>query len=73
MNRVSLAGESDSEVGFGASGGLNINLPVGLGFHAALDMLTIGDPSISPLTAGVGIHYKIAVPSLGLPLVPVVN
>jgi hypothetical protein len=27
----------------------------------------------SPVTVGVGLHYKIAVPSLGLPLVPVVN
>jgi hypothetical protein len=25
------------------------------------------------MTVGVGLHYKIAVPSLGLPLVPVVN
>jgi len=71
--RMSYLDNSDSEVGFGASGGLNVNLPNGLGFHAALDILSIGDPSASPMTAGVGIHYTIAVPSLGLPLVPVVN
>lgn len=73
VQRASVLSTSDTEVGFGASGGLNINLPVGLGLHAAVDLLTIGDPSRSPLTGGVGIHYTIAVPSLGLPLVPVVN
>jgi len=49
----------DGEFGFGASGGLSVDLPMGVGFHAALDWFTIGDPSIKPLTVGAGIHYTI--------------
>jgi len=47
----------DGELGFGASGGLSVDLPMGVGFHAGLDWLTIGDPSLKPLTVGAGIHY----------------
>lgn len=64
--RTSGGGESDSEIGFGASGGINVTLPTGLGFHAALDIMTIGDPSMKPFYAGGGVHYTIAVPSLGV-------
>ncbi len=81
MSRLSWGGESATQTGFGASAGININLPVGLGFHAAVDfaslpestsgLLTLDD--VSPMYGGIGIHYKIAVPSLGMPLVPVVN
>lgn len=67
IQRVSFGGVSESEVGFGASGGVNLNLPTGLGFHAALDWITIGDPSVSPLRLGVGAHYKFSIPGLGVP------
>lgn len=81
MARTSFGGSSVTQTGFGASGGVNVNLPMGLGFHVALDFANIPAktsgifqiPESSPITAGVGLHYKIAVPSLGLPLVPVVN
>ncbi len=73
VSRATVMGNSGTETGFGASGGININLPMGLGFHAVVDMLAIGDPSMTPVTAGAGLHYTIAVPSLGLPLVPVAN
>jgi hypothetical protein len=81
MTRFSFAGESATQTGFGASGGININLPMGLGFHAALDFASLPDvtdgaismPEMTPVIGGIGIHYKIAVPSLGMPLVPVVN
>jgi len=81
MTRFSLMGESATQTGFGASGGININLPMGLGFHAAVDFASLPDvtegaiamPEMTPVIGGVGIHYKIAVPSLGMPLVPVVN
>ena len=80
LSRRSELGESATQTGFGASGGVNINLPMGLGFHAVVDFAkipaSISDlqiPEASPMTAGIGLHYKIAVPSLGLPLVPVVN
>jgi hypothetical protein len=60
---------------------VDISLPFGLGLHAVVDFVKFprkvsGDltaPKASPLTAGIGLHYKIAVPSLGLPLVPVVD
>ena len=37
MTRISSGGESTTQTGFGASGGLNINLPMGLGIHAVVD------------------------------------
>ena len=66
IQRVSN-GTSDTEVGFGVSGGLNVNLPIGIGLHAAADWMTIGDPSSQPLRVGGGIHLKFSVPSLGVP------
>jgi hypothetical protein len=71
--RESDGGISDTEAGFGVSGGLNINMPMGLGLHVVADWSSIGDPAVKPLVGGIGLHYKIAVPSLGMPLVPVVN
>jgi hypothetical protein len=71
--RATVLDVSADEWGVGASAGLNISLPVGLGFHVAADVLSVGDPALQPVTVGAGIHYKIAVPSLGMPLVPVVN
>jgi opacity protein-like surface antigen len=81
MSRYSADGETATQTGFGASAGINVNLPVGLGFHAAVDFSKLPDvtegtlvmPDMSPMYGGIGIHYKIAVPSLGMPLVPVVN
>jgi hypothetical protein len=59
-------GGSDSEIGFGASGGVMVGLPMGLGVHATLDWMTIGDPSTKPLYLSVGLFYKIGVPGLGM-------
>ena len=81
LSRTSFGGESITQTGFGASGGVNINLPMGLGVHVVVDFAKFGETTSgmmtalesSPMTAGIGLHYKIAVPSLGLPLVPVVN
>ncbi len=81
MSRTSYLGNSATRAGFGASGGVNINLPMGLGIHAAVDYAdfpadaagALQLPEASPLTGGMGLRYKIAVPSLGLPLVPIVN
>ena len=61
-------GDSQSEFGFGASGGLSIVLPMGLDFHAAIDWMTISwteGESTQPLVVGVGASYHITVPSLG--------
>ncbi len=59
----------DGEIGFGGSGGLNVNLPMGVGFHAAIDFLSVGfgdSDRESQLRAAAGVHYNIQVPSLGM-------
>jgi hypothetical protein len=55
--------DEDGEFGFGASGGVNVDFPQGFGFHAGIDWLTIGDPSISPMQVGAGLHYTFKTPS----------
>ena len=65
------AGDSVSEIGFGISGGVELNLPIGVGVYAALEWSTVDfgegpDTSVSPLFLGAGVTYKIQVPSLGL-------
>lgn len=63
-------GSDETKVGFGVSGGFNLGLPMGLGFHAAVDWMTIDNvmgTSESPVVFGFGINYKFNVPSLGLP------
>ena len=73
LTRGSLGGVSDTDFGIGASAGVNVKLPAGPGFHLAVDWSRSGDPSTEPIVAGIGVHYSIKVPSLGVPLVPVVN
>jgi hypothetical protein len=64
-------GSSVNKIGFGISGGLEVNLPMGLGFYAALDWSTVDygdgpDTGITPLFLAAGATYKISVPSLGM-------
>lgn len=66
-------GESTGKIGYGISGGVEVSLPVGLGFYGAVDWHTIDfgegdatDTRISPLFVGVGLIYKIQVPTLGM-------
>ena len=81
LSRRRESAETVMRTGIGASGGLNVSLPIGLGIYAAVDLArfparnsgTLTVLKATPMTAGIGIHYKIAVPSLGMPLVPVVN
>jgi hypothetical protein len=60
----------------GASAGLNVGLPSGLGFHLALDYTyvkglgTLSSSERSPFLVGAGVHYTIKIPSLGVPMVP---
>ncbi len=65
------AADSMSEIGFGISGGLEVNLPMGLGIYAALEWSTVDwgegpDTRVSPLFLGAGLTYKIQVPTLGM-------
>ena len=71
-------GTSDTDVNFAASAGVNLGLPIGLGVHVALDYLVVSAPPASPLSSsdfspvrfGVGVHYTISIPGLGVPGVP---
>lgn len=62
---------SETKVGVGISGGLNLTLPIGVGLHVAADWMTIDDPvrggSTKPVVLGIGLHMKLSVPSLGIP------
>jgi len=51
----------DGEIGFGASGGLAVDMPMGLGFHLGLDWSStdFGGATVKPLIVGVGVHYAI--------------
>lgn len=63
-------GDSSSDIGFGASGGIMLGLPMGLGAHATLDWMTVkpegATESVTPLHLSVGLFYKIGVPGLGM-------
>jgi hypothetical protein len=65
-----LLTESQTDVGFGVSGGVNFNLLLGIGAWAALDWLTVtpGDAteSVKPLILGAGLSWKFSVPGLGV-------
>ena len=71
-------GTSDTDVNFAASAGINFSLPIGLGAHAALDYVVVSAPAgsllsssdFSPVRFGIGVHYTISIPSLGVPGVP---
>ena len=60
LNIVHSPGTTETK--FGASGGLNVGMPSGLGFHVALDYVNISGGS--PFMLGAGVHYAIKVPSL---------
>ena len=62
-----LSGTS-TDTHFGISGGVNIGLAGGLGFHAAFDYLNLN--GVSPITIGVGLHYTFKLPGIGVPMVP---
>ena len=72
-----VSGGTETQFGFGVSGGLNITLPMGLGFHVAADWVSLSEKTDNtgaivraesqPLHIGGGVHYKIAIPSLGVP------
>ncbi len=59
---------TDTDTRVGISGGVNIGLASGLGFHAAFDYLNLS--GISPITIGVGLHYTFKLPGIGVPMVP---
>jgi hypothetical protein len=60
--RASAGGVSASTTKFGGSAGVNVNMPAGFGFHAALDYTNISGGS--PMLIGGGIHYKFGMPGM---------
>ena len=67
INRVKVTSgtvsASSTETDIGASGGVNVGLPSGLGFHLALDWVNVEGGA--PIMVGAGVHYTIKIPSLG--------
>jgi hypothetical protein len=82
FNAVSVTGGgSRAQAGIGASGGVNLGMPIGLGLHVAADYTKMSAkaaagtgsltlPQTQALVLGVGLHYTFTIP--GLPMVPVI-
>lgn len=84
FNAVSLTGAVSGnrvQAGIGASGGVNLGMPMGLGLHLAADYTKLSAktsagsgsltlPETQTLVLGVGLHYTFTIP--GLPIVPVI-
>lgn len=60
VERVSLAGTTETDANFGISGGVELNLLNGFGAHAAYDWISRG--SLKPSTFAIGAHYAFRVP-----------
>lgn len=71
--RFSMSGANVNQIGFGGSGGFNINLPFGLGIHAVVDYSMFEETASGaivaekryPLVVGGGLHYYLRVPGFG--------
>jgi len=71
--RFSMGGAVATQFGFGGSGGINLNLPFGLGLHAVLDYATFSETTSgamiaakrAPLIVGGGLHYFVSIPGFG--------
>ncbi|GBD31469.1 hypothetical protein HRbin33_00421 [bacterium HR33] len=78
LRRVSFTGSSATQAGIGASAGVNLGMPMGLGLHLAADWSrlsrktsgTINLGKTETLIFGVGLHYTFTIP--GIPMVPVI-
>lgn len=74
LAQTKFGGASVSQIGFGASAGVNVGLPMGVGFHAALEYMTYAAKTsgtltaakVSPFMIGLGAHYKFNIPGLGM-------
>jgi hypothetical protein len=82
FNAISVTGGGRrAQAGVGASGGVNLGMPTGLGLHLAADYTKMSAkasagtggltlPQTQTLVLGVGLHYTFTIP--GLPMVPVI-
>jgi hypothetical protein len=62
MQYVRVVSGQGTEGGVGLSGGLNLTVPSGFGFHVAIDWWTSG--RFSPVVFGVGAHYRTVIPGV---------
>ena len=82
FNAVSVTGSgSRAQAGIGASGGVNLGMPMGLGVHLAVDYTKLSAkasagtgsltlPETQGIVFGAGLHYTFTIP--GLPMVPII-
>ena len=82
FNAVSVSGVgSRAQAGIGASGGVNLGMPMGLGLHIAVDYAKLSAkaaagtgsltlPETQAITFGAGLRYTFTIP--GLPMVPII-
>ncbi|HWP38305.1 MAG TPA: hypothetical protein VNL18_12210 [Gemmatimonadales bacterium] len=81
LNAVSAPTGKRTQAGIGASGGVNVGMPMGLGFHIAADWTKMSAkasagtgsltlPETKTFVLGLGLHYTFTIP--GLPMVPVI-
>ncbi len=82
LNAVSVSGSgSRVQAGLGASGGVNLGMPMGLGLHLAADYVKLSEkasagtgslilPQTQTIVFGAGLHYTFTIP--GLPIVPII-
>ncbi|HEX9579922.1 MAG TPA: hypothetical protein VF970_02330 [Gemmatimonadales bacterium] len=81
LNATKVGSSSRMQAGIGASGGVNVGMPMGLGLHLALDWTKMSAkasagtgsltlPEMQTMVLGIGLHYTFTIP--GLPMVPVI-
>jgi hypothetical protein len=78
LRRTSVGGNSATQAGIGASAGINLAMPMGLGLHLAADWSRLSKKTSGPISLGktetlifgVGLHYTFTLP--GIPMVPVI-
>ncbi len=75
ISRVEIGTTSNTQAGFGVSGGVNLAFVMGLGLHVGFDWTKLPRKTsglnlaeVSPATIGVGVHYTFGPP--GIPVVP---
>lgn len=77
LRSTSFGGNSATQTGIGASAGVNLGMPMGLGLHVAADWSRLSRKTSGTLNLaknegiviGIGVHYTFTIP--GIPMVPV--
>jgi len=62
IKAVEMLGTTDTDLGVGVSGGVNLAFVMGLGLHLGFDWTKVA--GTEPLIIGAGVHYKFGPPGL---------